>query len=97
MRRIAAVLAGVLLLVMCCPAALAAETDSDTSITVAAMATTTIDYRDLLEPETCLLKPENNILHDNPEASISREVISTTQAPFYVERFWNAQPQSDAI
>ena len=70
---------------------LAADADSRTFITVAAMATTDIDYRDLLEPETCLLDPENNILHDESEATISREVISTTQTPFYVERFWNDQ------
>lgn len=69
---------------------LAAETDSDTSITVAAMTTTASDYRDLLEPEACLLDPENNILHDDLGETISREVIFTTQAPFYVERFRNA-------
>lgn len=150
MRRIAAVLAAAVLLVMCCPAAtaadreytveelgmtlrlpeeyhilstqimddpfwldikeptaymqqlkerniylLAADADSGTLITVAAKATTAIDYRDLLEPETCLLNPENNIVHDNPEATISREVISTTQTVFYVERFWNAHADND--
>ena len=150
MRRIAAILAAAVLLVMCCPAAtaadreytveelgmtlrlpeeyhilstqimddpfwldikeptaymqqlkerniylLAADADSGTLITVAAKATTAIDYRDLLEPETCLLNPENNIVHDNPEATISREVISTTQTVFYVERFWNAHADND--
>ena len=74
---------------------LAADADSGTLITVTAKTTTAIDYRDLLEPETCLLDPENNIFHDNPEATISREVISTTQTVFYVERFWNAQSDND--
>lgn len=150
MRRIAAILAAAVLLVMCCPAAmaadreytveelgmtftlpeeyhilstqimddpfwldikeptaymkqlkekniylLAADADSGTLITVTAKTTTAIDYRDILEPETCLLDPENNIFHDNPEATISREVISTTQTVFYVERFWNAQSDND--
>ena len=34
---------------------------------------------------------QNYILHDESEATISREVISTTQTPFCVERFWNDQ------
>ena len=152
MRRIAAILAAAVLLVMCCPAAmaadreytveelgmtlrlpeeyhilstqimddpfwldieeptaymqqlkdekiylLAAEADSNALIMVSAETTTAIDYRDLLEPETCLLDSANIVLNETPETTISREVIAASQTPFYAERFRNDQDHYEAM